>query len=153
LTPSSYGSANPYAPVNSEEFEVGQTVFVKKVEEDEENEDTPAIQHWLAKILEVRAGDASHVYLRVFWLYRPEDLPGGRQPYHGSSELIISNHMDIIDALTVQSAANVVYWDDDPDSVTSLAADQLFFRQSFDITKKSKPLSVSSVLLGALPVR
>ncbi|EFQ91275.1 hypothetical protein PTNB73_09664 [Pyrenophora teres f. teres] len=124
--------------INNEEFSVGQVVFVKKVEDEQDAPD--AIQHWLAKVLEVRAGDASHVYLRVFWAYRPEDLPGGRQPHHGSCELIISNHMDIIEALTVQASASVIYWNDDPDDL-ALPADQLFYRQSFDITKKTRPLS------------
>ncbi|KAF1833305.1 hypothetical protein BDW02DRAFT_599192 [Decorospora gaudefroyi] len=152
--------------INSEEFEVGQIVFVKQAEEEEEEEEEteakeehaeaederknvqneereekPEISHWLARVLEIRAGDPSHVYLRVFWTYRPEDLPGGRQRHHGSSELIVSNHMDIIDALTVQSTADVVHWDDNPDSVATLAADHLFWRQSFDITKKLRPLS------------
>jgi len=126
--------------INGEEFQVGQIVFVKKVEEEEDASDV--IQHWLAKVLEVRAGDASHVYLRVFWAYRPEDLPGGRQPHHGACELIISNHMDIIEALTVQASASVVYWNDKPEDL-ALTADQLFYRQSFDVTKKAKPLSVS----------
>ncbi|KAA8616886.1 ebs-bah-phd domain-containing protein [Pyrenophora tritici-repentis] len=124
--------------INNEEFSVGQIVFVKKVEDEQDAPD--AIQHWLAKVLEIRAGDASHVYLRVFWAYRPEDLPGGRQPHHGSCELIISNHMDIIEALTVQAAASVIYWNDDPDDL-ALPADQLFYRQSFDVTKKIRPLS------------
>ncbi|RAR06797.1 ebs-bah-phd domain-containing protein [Stemphylium lycopersici] len=126
--------------INSEEFQVGQVVFVKNSEGARDKNSPDALQGWLAKVLEVRAGDASHVYLRVFWAYRPEDLPGGRQPHHGSSEVIVSNHMDIIEALTVQSSEDVVYWNDDPDSLP-LPADQLFFRQSFDITKKAKPLS------------
>jgi hypothetical protein len=119
-------------------------VFVKKTDQAHVEETPDSIQHWLAKVLEIRAGDPLHVYLRVFWFYRPEDLPGGRQPHHGSSELIVSNHADVIDACTIQSAADVVHWDDDPDYVTSLAADQLFWRQSFDINKK-QPLSVSNV--------
>ncbi|RMZ66771.1 ebs-bah-phd domain-containing [Pyrenophora seminiperda CCB06] len=141
ISPAAYWeSTNRYRKftINGEEFQVGQIVFVKKNEE--ENDTPDAIQHWLAKVLEVRAGDASHVYLRVFWAYRPEDLPGGRQPHHGTCELIISNHMDIIEAVTVQASASLVYWDDDPDSL-ALPADQLFYRQSFDVTKKTKPLS------------
>jgi hypothetical protein len=117
-------------------------VFVKKSEQDHIQESPDSIKHWLAKVLEVRAGDASHVYLRVFWAYRPEDLPGGRKPYHGGGELIVSNHMDIIEALTVEASANVVYWNDDLDSM-ALPTDQLFFRQSYDITKKTNRLSVS----------
>ena len=33
---------------------------------------------WVAKVLEIRALDSQHVYLRVFWLYWPSELPGGR---------------------------------------------------------------------------
>lgn len=57
---------------------------------------------WVARILEIRASDEHHVYARVFWMYWPDELPSGthygkrqvqaRQPYHGSSELIASNH-------------------------------------------------------------
>lgn len=57
---------------------------------------------WVARILEIRASDEHHVYARVYWMYWPEDLPSGttdgkkwvqgRQPYHGTHELIASNH-------------------------------------------------------------
>jgi hypothetical protein len=121
-------------------------VFVKKGEDEHVGENSGVIQHWLAKVLEIRAGDPSHVFLRVFWAYRPEDLPEGRQPHHGASELIVSNHMDIIEAVTVESTADVVYWNDDPDSLR-LRTDQLFFRQSYDITKEANSrLSVSIVV-------
>lgn len=57
---------------------------------------------WVARILEIRAQDEHHVYARVYWMYKPDELPphtlngkkfaGGRQPYHGTNELIASNH-------------------------------------------------------------
>lgn len=57
---------------------------------------------WVARILEIRASDEHHVYARVYWMYWPDELPQGthdgkkiiqgRQPYHGMSELIASNH-------------------------------------------------------------
>lgn len=128
--------------INSEEFQVGQIVFVKNSEESDVKNSPNAVEGWLAKILEIRAGDSSHVFLRVFWIYRPEDLPGGRQPHHGSTEVIVSNHMDVIEAVTVQSLADTVYWNDDPDSLP-LPADQLFFRQSYDVTKRLHPFTVS----------
>jgi hypothetical protein len=53
--------------------------------------------------------------------------------------------MDIIEAVTVESSAEVVHWNDDPDSM-ALLADQLFFRQSYDITKKTNRLSVSTLV-------
>lgn len=57
---------------------------------------------WVARILEIRASDEHHVYARVYWMYWPDELWAGtkdgnkivqgRQPYHGKSELIASNH-------------------------------------------------------------
>ncbi|RPB14315.1 hypothetical protein P167DRAFT_503589 [Morchella conica CCBAS932] len=84
---------------------------------------------WVARVLEIRAIDEAHVYLRVYWLYWPEELPGGRAPYHGKKELIASNHMEIIDAMTVSGRANVKHWlelDDEED------LPDLFWRQKFD---------------------
>ena len=84
------------------------------------------VQGWVAKILEVRASDPSHVFLCVYWLYRPEDLPGGCQPYHGASELIASNDMAIIDALTVEDEAQVIHWAEKADHGEVLKQDQLY---------------------------
>ncbi|KAH7069347.1 hypothetical protein FB567DRAFT_540715 [Paraphoma chrysanthemicola] len=109
--------------IGTVEFEVNQLVFVA-------GEEPPMI----GKVLEVRAGDSQHVYLRVYWMYRPEDLPDGRQPYHGDSELIASNHMDIIEAFAVLDKAEVVHWNEDPNSNWPMK-DQLFWRQTCDFLK------------------
>jgi hypothetical protein len=123
--------------VSDTEFEVGQTVFVNK------GDQGGAVPNWIARILEIRAGDTRHVFLRVYWMYRPEDIPEGRQPYHGENELIASNGMDIIDALTVNDHADVIYWDENPDSDNWPAKDQLFWRQTLDLGKpKAQQLSV-----------
>jgi hypothetical protein len=115
-------------------FQLGQMIFVKREGEED----------GIARILEIRGGDAAHVYLRVCWTYEPEDLSGGRQPYHGSHELLASNHMEIIDARAVQDPADVVYFDDDPESSTTLEEGQYFWRQSLDVNKpKGMQLSVS----------
>lgn len=125
--------------ISEAEFEVGQTIFVSKTEE--EQDASSAIQHWIGKVLEVRAGDAAHVYLRVYWLYRPEDLPDGRQPHHAEGELIASNHMDIIEALSVIDRATVIHWDEDLEKSMPFK-DQLFWRQTFDVGKpKGRQLS------------
>jgi hypothetical protein len=124
-------------------------IFVKKSEEGHVQEGPKSIHHWLAKILEVRAGNASRVYLRVYWVYRPEDLPGGRQPYHGGGELIVSNHMDIIEADTLDAVADVVHWNDDPKSM-ALPASQLFYRQGYDITETNR-LSVRTLVTKSYP--
>jgi hypothetical protein len=77
-------------------------------------------EEWVARILEVRALDANNVYARVHWMYRPDEIPlgtlcrgkkiEGRQPYHGDKELILSNHMDIINVLSVLGPAKVEQW-------------------------------------------
>ncbi|KAI4220334.1 MAG: hypothetical protein L6R36_007700 [Xanthoria steineri] len=54
-----------------------------------------------ARILEIRAHDTKNVYIRLYWLYTPDQLRGGRQPYHGKDELIVTNHMEILDAARV----------------------------------------------------
>jgi hypothetical protein len=87
--------------------------------------------------LEVRAKDNQHVYLRVFWLYWPDELPNGRQPYHGANEFIMSNAMDIVDAMTVAAPAEVTQWDEEKDEQEDLG--QRFFRQFLDIKKLGGP--------------
>lgn len=85
---------------------------------------------WVARVLEIKAVDEAHVYLRVYWFYWPEELPGGREYYHGKKELVASNHMEIIDAQTVSGRANVNHWfekDDEEEDIT-----ELFWRQKFD---------------------
>jgi hypothetical protein len=101
----------------------------------------------IAKILEIRGGDSAHVFLRVSWTYEPEDIPGGRQPYHGSHELVASNHMEIIDARAVQDPADVIYFDDNPESSTTLEEGQHFWRQRLDVNlPKGSQLDVSSAI-------
>ena len=98
----------------------------------------------MARVLEVRASDQQHVYLRVFWLYWPDELPRGRLPYHGRNEVLMSNHMDIVDAMTVSGAADIGQWhekDEDEDLPS------LFFRQFYNVTQKNY-LSVSAYHAG-----
>ncbi|ERS99830.1 hypothetical protein HMPREF1624_03195 [Sporothrix schenckii ATCC 58251] len=95
---------------------------------------------WVARILEIRASDEHHVYARVFWMYWPDELPHGthygkrqvqaRQPYHGSSELIASNHMDVINVVSVTSMAQVNHLNEDKDDDVQSA---LYWRQALDV--------------------
>lgn len=98
---------------------------------------------WVAKVLEVRAKDNQHVYLRLFWLYWPDELPSKRQPYHGANELIMSNAMDIVDAMTVAGPAEVTHWDEHRDEQEDLG--QRFFRQFLDIKKLGKGTELSTL--------
>ncbi|KAK5630088.1 hypothetical protein RRF57_005803 [Xylaria bambusicola] len=95
---------------------------------------------WVARILEIRASDEHHVYARVYWMYWPDELPAGtlegkkyiqgRQPYHGQNELIASNHMDVINVVSVTAQATVNQWDETNEDEVQQA---LYWRQAFDV--------------------
>lgn len=120
-------------------FHIGDFVLVKNLESEED--DNGKDSRWVALVLEARASDALHVFLRVYWMYKPEELPDGRRPYHGGKELIASNHMDIIDAASVDDKASVIHWREDNDNVETLDPHQYFWRQTFDINRKRNFLS------------
>ncbi|KAI7520471.1 hypothetical protein KC331_g20198, partial [Hortaea werneckii] len=72
--------------VGDESIGAGEHVLVNHDNRDDGKVDYAA--QWKAKVLEVRALDSEHVYVRVAWLNRPEDLDTGRKSYHGKNELI-----------------------------------------------------------------
>ena len=77
-----------------------------------------SLQFWKAKIWEIRAIDKHNVFALVSWFDRPDDLPGGRQAYHGRYELIATTQMAIIHADTIQETVSIKHWDEndaDPD--------------------------------------
>lgn len=123
---------------------MGECVLIKC--DDNEEAKLEVTDQWKAKVHEVRALDSEHVYLRVSWLNRPEDLPNGRQPHHGKYELIPSNEMDIIDAMTVNGRLDVVFMDELGEDGPSPTSDQFFWRQTVDyVTQK---FSVSFLIFG-----
>ncbi|KAF2679294.1 hypothetical protein K458DRAFT_117615 [Lentithecium fluviatile CBS 122367] len=130
---------------------IGDNVYVKP-DADQEGGTGAPVQGWVAKVLEIRAAPTrgepgpehakpEHIYLRVCWYYRPEDLDGGRQPYHGDLELIASNDMAIINIETVDDKADVIHWQDDDDQSEELDDDRLFWRQTLDVTQTPPALS------------
>ncbi|KAF2730163.1 hypothetical protein EJ04DRAFT_580074 [Polyplosphaeria fusca] len=127
-------------------FTNDEFVYIKADASEDQNPDAP-VMGWVARILEVRAADQSHVFLRVLWMYRPEDLPGGRQPYHAKMELIASNEMAVIDAMTVDGKANVRYWEEGdntrPADKRTLAIDELIWRQTINI--QARPPTISTL--------
>jgi hypothetical protein len=96
---------------------------------------------WVAKILEIRASDEQHVYARIYWMYYPDELPpntydngeivSGRQPYHGENELIASNHMDVLNVVSVAMRA-VVHQSERPNDGPNEHA--LYWRQALDVS-------------------
>jgi BAH domain len=111
--------------VQGKVFRKGEYAFVK-------NGDTKG-PSWVCKILEIRAESQLHVYLRVAWMYWPDELPGGRRDYHGELELVASNHQEIIDALTIEDLAVVTALDEKDESAE---VEGLFWRQQFDYPHK-----------------
>ena len=97
-----------------------------------------------------RRGDT---YVRIYWMYRPEDLPRGREQYHGTTELVASNHsivtchtfpgakltslVDIIPAKSVVKKAEVDYFIDGENEPPN----GLYWRQALDV--RTGELSVS----------
>jgi hypothetical protein len=128
--------------VGSHSIATGNFVLIKH--DDSDDLATNSLTDWKAKVLEVRALDAEHVYIRVSWLNRPEDMMGGRQSFHGRSELIPTNQMDVISALSVNGIFSLKHSDEFgvDDQKNFLSGDKYFWRQTFDFVNKR--LSVRS---------
>jgi hypothetical protein len=90
---------------------------------------------WVGRLQQAKADSAQKVWLRVFWLYWPEELPMGPQHYHGQSELVLSNYTDIIDATTISGPADISYWDEMKDGDEDKDLNALYWRQTFDVSK------------------
>lgn len=128
--------------MGEETFEPGQCVLVHGIDNEENSEHESraginSLAQWKALLHEIRALDANHVYLRVSWLMRPQDLDGGAKPYHGRYELIPSNDMSIINAMSINGSIDVKHWDEYVDTEVPIA-DEYFYRQ----TLNRKELSV-----------
>ncbi|EXK79066.1 hypothetical protein FOQG_16305 [Fusarium oxysporum f. sp. raphani 54005] len=126
------------------------TIELQQAESDGKGSLEKGNDGWVARILEIRASDEHHVYARVYWMYWPYELPPGtldrkksvqgRQPYHGAKELIASNHMDIINVVSVTGPVTVNQWiESDDEEIT----DELYWRQAYDC----RTLELSSVEL------
>ncbi|KAH8648816.1 hypothetical protein BGZ61DRAFT_460620 [Ilyonectria robusta] len=99
---------------------------------------------WIAYILEIRAADQYHVFARVYWMYWPEDIPKrlmqdltrirGPEIFHRSHEVIASNHMDIIDVMSVNGLETVKPM---RSSRRDARSSQLFWKESFDCFQKT----------------
>ena len=126
--------------MGNESIAVGQCVLVNHNDSSDDAKIEVADQ-WKAKVLEVRALDSEHVYIRLAWLNRPEDLVSGRKAYHGKSELIPTNEMDVIDAMAINGSFEVAHWDEKDDDSVAMEEDQFFWRQTYDFAN-TKTFSV-----------
>jgi hypothetical protein len=123
-----------YISVSDVRFTLEDTIFVnpndsiENKEDDAKTFDEKDNTLWVATIKDIRAKDPSNVLVRVQWFYRPEELPGGRQPYHGKTEIINTTLEDIIPVCTVAGRAKVTNWDETNDN----AIEGLIWRQTFN---------------------
>jgi len=93
----------------------------------EENEgDETEVRAEVARILEIR-----DTLIRVLWYYSPEELPKGRQPYHGQYEVIKSSGQDIISIDAILGSCEVIHWDEWDD--TQKCLNVRFWRQILDV--------------------
>jgi hypothetical protein len=95
---------------------------------------------WVGRIQQVKAAKQDEVYVRIFYLYWPEELPKGRETYHGTNELVLSNHADIIDATSIMNEAEIMQLPDDEATVPP-APGQYYWRQTHNVKKVGKSLS------------
>ncbi|PWI65101.1 hypothetical protein PCL_07400 [Purpureocillium lilacinum] len=118
----------------------------KCAKEDPDRPDRAGLkEHWVARVLEIRASDEHHVYARVYWMYSPDDLPPESAADQGpvpeqvanysQNELIASNHMDIINVVSVVGRATVNH------VCASTAEGELHWQWAFDY--RTSKLSVN----------
>ena len=129
-----------YHLVRDEIFKIGDHIFVNSEERPKDDTtdasdietfiDESNLSLWVATVVEVRAYNAWSVWILVEWFYRPEDLPHGRQSYHGKNEIINSTQQDVVSALTVAGHGKVTYWEETNDMTNEIEG--LFWRQTFD---------------------
>lgn len=87
----------------------------------------------IQQIRAVQAAKTDKVYLMIFYLYWPEELPGGRASYHGKREVVLSNHAELIEAQTVSDFADIQFWDEGDESV--VPPRELYYRQTYNVAK------------------
>ncbi|GAB7348819.1 hypothetical protein MBLNU459_g7533t1 [Dothideomycetes sp. NU459] len=118
--------------VGGETHSVGDILLVRHNETSNPSGHVDLKEQWKARVLEVRALSEYHVFLCVIWFESPEDLPGGRKRYHGKNELVVSNQMSIIDAMTVNGGINIRYWDDADENSKIPEEEEYFWRQIYE---------------------
>lgn len=135
-------------PVNDKDFAIHDDVYITRyfTRLNQATDGTASLSEeveaevWAARVLEIKGHDQEHVYLRVMWFYLPENLPHGREEYHGDNELIASNDMSIVDGSGVIGLADIPRWiESDEDQPPK--PDSPFWRQTYD--KITGRLSVS----------
>jgi hypothetical protein len=102
---------------------------------------------WVAFIVDIRAHNPWDVWVLVEWFYRPDELPGGREPYHGKREVIKSQVKGFISAHTIAGHAELSQWIETDDEQDAGGIDGLFWRQILDDQTGKLSVSQRSVVI------
>lgn len=99
----------------------------------------PSLAKWKAKVHEIRALDAYHVYLLVSWFDRPahdlDSAPGKKEgKVYGEYELVASTQVDVINATTAEGRVEIGHWDGEEG--TRPGVGKYYWRERFDFVTK-----------------
>jgi hypothetical protein len=130
-------------------FRVLNTVLVNhKTDISPEATDRPSSDFWVAKIIEIRArknnGQEPTVFVKVNWFYWPEELPGGRMPWHGKNELVLSNHSAVLGARCISELVSVQEYSEKTKQYGTLRT--LWWRTTYDCMTKRSSVSHPSLV-------
>lgn len=125
--------------------DVDRASSTKRKKRDAGDDQEASFNWWYAQVLECRAIDSNHVFIRVAYLYRPEDTDEGRTEDHGSTEVLPSNDMQILNAATVEGPVDLVKWDQELDPKTWDKDNVLVWRQTINVFKEKKSFSLPSL--------
>jgi len=84
---------------DGERFGVGSFVFLQPPEE--------LARPYVGSVEAFSKGEDGEPCIRVAWVYRPEDVIGGRRAFHGARELFLSDHRDVVGMATVLGRCQV----------------------------------------------
>ncbi|OAP63797.1 hypothetical protein AYL99_03024 [Fonsecaea erecta] len=101
---------------------------------------------WVALIAGFHSLERKTAFVRLWWLYWPEELPMGRQPYHGRRELLMSNKADIVEMTTISNLASVCRWEERDEREIGLLNAELFWRQTYNLNVQQRSLRALSKL-------
>ena len=84
---------------SGEGFGVGSFIFLKPPDDN--------ARPYIGAVEAFTKGEAGEPCVRVMWVYRPEDVVGGRRAFHGAKELFLSDHRDVVSVATVLGRCQV----------------------------------------------
>lgn len=115
---------------------IQQKAFIRS-ESDKEEQSPIRIGH----ILEIKKKNR-HVYVRVYWMYKPEDIAITKQDNYGKREVIATNHMAVIHASNlINPIPGEVYLFDEASNSPKPPAQHIYWRQHYNILTKELTVS------------